>query len=505
MSLKVYNTRTRSKEEFVPLNPPYVGMYVCGPTVYGHPHLGHAKSYISFDLVYRWLVYLGFQVTHVQNITDVGHLTEDTEGMADEGEDKIAIEARKRRTHPMAVAEMYTRSYFEDMDALNIIRPHISPRATGHITEQVELVRQLIDAGHAYESNGSVYFDVSSFRDYGRLSGRNVEDMEAGARVQVHSDKRHPADFALWKKADATHIMQWTSPWGAGYPGWHLECTVMSTKYCNGPLDIHGGGIENQFPHHECEIAQWEAVHGGTFAKYWLHNNMVTINGGQKMGKSLNNYISLKELFEGRIDDAGRETNVKITKPYDPMVVRQLLLVSHYRSPIDLSNDALQAAQSGYNKLRDAVVAVRGALKSARPGDADPEVVEKVKDVETRFVEAMNDDFNSAIAMATMFDLARIAHPAVETDATQGTLALIDEKFRILGGDVLGIVTDRMTADADGDGGATLDAVMQLVIDLRADARKNKDFTAADKIRDALAAAKLILEDRPDGTAWKRE
>ncbi len=504
MSLKVYNTLTRTKEEFVPLHPPHVGMYVCGPTVYGHPHLGHAKSYISFDVIYRWLVHLGYQVTHVQNITDVGHLTEDTEGMADEGEDKIAREARKRRTHPMAVAEMYTRSYFEDMDALNIIRPHISPRATGHITEQIELVQQLIETGHAYEANGSVYFDVGSFGKYGKLSGRNVEDMDAGVRVKVHSDKRHPADFALWKKAGQEHIMQWSSPWGKGYPGWHLECTVMSTKYCNGPLDIHGGGIENQFPHHECEIAQWEAVHGGTFAKYWLHNNMVTINGGQKMGKSLNNYISLKELFNGKIEDPDREANVKLTKPFDPMVVRHLLLVSHYRSPIDLSNDALRAAESGYYKLRDAVVAVREALSSASPGDPDPKIAEKVMDVEARFIAAMNDDFNAAVAMATLFDLVRIAHAAVEAGARQGTLTQIDEKFRVLGGDVLGIVTDHMTADASGDGGETLDAVMQLVMDLRKNARANKDFASADQIRDALNAANITLEDRPDGTAWKR-
>jgi cysteinyl-tRNA synthetase len=503
MSLKVYNTLTRSKEEFVPLDPPNVGMYVCGPTVYGHAHLGHAKSYVSFDVILRWLRHLGYRVTYIQNITDVGHLTEDTEGMADEGEDKVAREARLRRLHPMAVTELYTRSYFEDMDALNIIRPDISPRATGHIPEQIELIEQLIATEHAYQANGSVYFDVRSFSGYGKLSGRSVEELESGARVEINPEKRHPADFALWKKAEPQHIMQWSSPWGRGFPGWHLECSVMSTKYCGGPLDIHGGGIENQFPHHECEIAQWEAVHGGTFAKYWLHNNMVTINGGQKMGKSLNNFVSLKELFSGRIGDPDRKANVSLTKPYDPMVVRQLLLVSHYRSPIDLSNEALQAAESGYHKLRDAVVAVRGALGTAKPGDADAKVAEKVADVEARFTEAMNDDFNTAIAIACLFDLAKIAHAALGSGAAKGTLELIDERFRVLGGDVLGLVTDKMTERA-GDGGETLDAVMRLVIDLRAEARKAKDFATADKIREALKDADLTLEDRSDGTVWKR-
>ncbi|UCG34461.1 MAG: cysteine--tRNA ligase [Phycisphaerales bacterium] len=502
MSLKVYNTLSRTKEEFVPIHPPRVGMYVCGPTVYGHAHLGHAKSYVSFDVILRWLRHSGYDVSYIQNITDVGHLTEDTEGMADEGEDKIVREARRRRLHPMAVTEMYARSYFDDMDALNILRPDISPRATGHITEQIELVTKMLESGHAYEVNGSVYFDVHSFKGYGKLSGRSVDEMEAGARVEVSQEKRHPSDFAVWKKAEAGHIMQWPSPWGPGYPGWHLECSVMSTKYCGGPLDIHGGGIENQFPHHECEIAQWEAVHGGTFAKYWLHNNMVTIHGGQKMGKSLNNYVSLKELFSGQIDDPQRKANVSLSKPYDPMVVRQLLLVSHYRSPIDLSDEALQAAESGYHKLRDAVAAVRGAMGSARPGEADAGVAEKAKDIEARFAEAMNDDFNTAIAMATMFDLVKVANAAVESGATQGALSLIDETFRVLGGDVLGIVTDRMTEAADG--GETLDGVMRLVIELRADARRNKDFAAADRIRDGLTDAGIVLEDRPDGTVWKR-
>ncbi len=503
MTLQVYNTLTRAKERFEPAHPPQVGMYVCGPTVYGHAHLGHAKSYVSFDIVLRWLRHSGYDVTYVQNITDVGHLTEDTEGMADEGEDKIEKEARRRSQHPMAVVEMYTRSYFEDMDALNIIRPDISPRATGHIPEQIELVRELIAAGHAYEVNGSVYFDVQSFPQYGRLSGRTVEEMESGARVAVHSDKRHPADFALWKRADASHIMQWPSPWGPGYPGWHLECTVMSRKYCGRALDIHGGGLENQFPHHECEIAQWEALHSPPFARYWLHNNMVTINGGQKMGKSLNNYVSLKELFSGRIEDPQRAANVKLSKAYGPMVVRQLLLVSHYRSPIDLSDEALLAAESGYNKLREAVLAVRGALASAPAGAADSQLAARVDEVETRFAEAMNDDFNTARAMASLFELVKVAGAAVAAGATRGGLERIDGAFRTLGGDVLGIITDDIGAVAAG-ADESLDSVMKLVIELRAAARKNKDFGTADRIRQALTEAGIALEDRADGTVWKR-
>lgn len=297
MALQLYNSLTRKKEEFKPINEGRVGMYVCGPTVYGHAHLGHAKSYVSFDLLVRYMRYLGYSVTYVQNITDVGHLTDD----ADQGEDKIAKAAAKEHKHPMAIAEYYTRSYFEDMDKLNCLRPDISPRATGHIIEQIELVKTLLEKGYAYESAGSVYFDISKFAEYGKLSGRNVEDMQAGARVEVSEEKRNPADFALWKKAEANHIMQWPSPWGAGFPGWHLECSVMAMKYLGKTIDIHGGGLENQFPHHECEIAQSEAANGVQFVRYWIHNNMVTVEG-QKMGKSLNNFINLKQAFTGEHD-----------------------------------------------------------------------------------------------------------------------------------------------------------------------------------------------------------
>ena len=295
MSLHLYNTLTRKQKNLSRLHEGKVGMYVCGPTVYGHAHLGHAKSYVSFDILVRYLRYLGYNVTYIQNITDVGHLTDD----ADAGEDKLAVAARKEHKHPMALAEYYTASYFEDMDKLNVLRPDISPRATGHIPEQIELVQTLIEKGYAYEVNGSVYFDVSKFKDYGKLSGRNVEEMQAGARVEVSEEKKNPADFALWKKAEPNHIMQWKSPWGMGYPGWHLECSVMSMKYLGKTIDIHGGGLENQFPHHECEIAQSEAANGVQFVRYWMHNNMVTVDG-QKMGKSLGNFITLKQVFQIR-------------------------------------------------------------------------------------------------------------------------------------------------------------------------------------------------------------
>ena len=293
--------------------------------MYGHAHLGHAKSYVSFDVLVRYLRYLGYSVTYVQNITDVGHLTDD----ADAGEDKIAKAARKERKHPMELAEYYTRSYFEDMDKLNCFRPDISPRASGHIIEQIELVKILLEKGFAYEVNGSVYFDVAKFPDYGKLSGRNVEEMLAGARVEVSPEKRNPVDFALWKKAEPNHIMQWPSPWGMGYPGWHLECSAMSTKYLGQPFDIHGGGMENKFPHHECEIAQSEAAHGVQFVRTWVHNNMVTVDG-QKMGKSLGNFITLKQAFAG--------THEKLSRAYEPLAVRQLVLSSHYRSPLDFSD-----------------------------------------------------------------------------------------------------------------------------------------------------------------------
>jgi len=494
MALYVYNTLGREKQAFKPIAPPKVGMYVCGPTVYGHCHLGHAKTYVSFDVIVRYLRYLGFDVTYVQNITDVGHLTEDTEGMADEGEDKIIAEARRRGLHPMAVVETFKRSYFEDMDALNILRPDISPHATGHIPEQIELIEKLIAKGHAYAVGAKVFFDINSFDDYGKLSNRRVEEMIGGARVEVDPDKRHEGDFYLWRPAAPEHILQWPSPWGRGYPGWHLECSVMGMKYLGQTLDIHGGGLENMFPHHECEIAQSEAANGCQFVKYWLHNGMLTVDG-TKMGKSLGNFITLKQLFAGQHE--------RMSKAYDPLVVRQFILNSHYRGPVDFSDEALGAAESGSRRLREAVLAVREAAQHAPDGKLGKAVRQILDQTRERFEEAMNDDFNTAGALSAIFDLVKQANTALTAGLTQGDAIAIDETFRRLGGDVLGLVLDRYPEEGAG-GGELLTPVMQVLIEMRAEARKAKDFKLADAIRDRLAAAGVTLEDKPDGTAWRR-
>lgn len=492
MGLKLHNTLSRKTEEFKPLHEGRVGIYVCGPTVYGHAHLGHAKSYVSFDVLVRYLRYLGYSVTYIQNITDVGHLTDD----ADSGEDKLAVAARREHKHPMALAEYYTASYFADMDQLQCVRPDISPRATGHIPEQIALVKTLIDKGCAYEVNGSVYFEVAKFPGYGKLSGRSVEDMQAGARVEVSPEKRHPADFALWKKAEPNHIMQWESPWGMGYPGWHLECSVMSMKYLGPTIDIHGGGIENQFPHHECEIAQSEAANGVQFVRYWLHNNMVTVNG-QKMGKSLGNFITLKQLFSGQ-----HET---LSRAYDPLAVRQLILQSHYRSPIDFSDAALTAAQSGYDRIAEAVIALRKQIGRAKRGAIDASAATELERLKGRFEEAMNDDLNTAVALSVIFELVKLSNRLVaESSVTVETLQAVEDTFNRLGGDVLGIVRKEYPHAAGGDE-ALVDHLIGLLIQQRQEARKKKDFAAADAIRNKLAEFGIVLEDSPAGTTWRRQ
>ncbi len=495
MTLKLYNTLTRKTEEFKPLAEGRVGMYVCGPTVYGHAHLGHAKSYVSFDVLVRYLRYLGYSVTYVQNITDVGHLTDD----ADAGEDKIIVAARKEKKHPMAIAEYYTRSYFDDMDKLNCARPDISPRASGHIVEQIELVKILLQKGFAYEVNGSVYFDVSKFPDYGKLSGRNVEEMIAGARVEVSPEKKHPADFALWKKAEPNHIMQWPSPWGMGYPGWHLECSVMSMKYLGKTIDIHGGGIENQFPHHECEIAQSEAANDAQFVRYWVHNNMVTVDG-QKMGKSLGNFITLKQVFT----ENPEPKHERLSRKYDALAVRQLVLNSHYRSPLDFSDEALHAAQSGYEKITDAVIAVRKQIKNVPKGQIDAGIAEELKQLKEKFEAGMNDDLNTSVALSSLFELVRIANSLVEKSGTAAeTLGAIDDLFTHLGGDVLGIVKESYP-QADGEE-KIIDELIKTFIAQRNEARKKKDFATADVIRKKLDEIGVVLEDKPDGTVWRRK
>jgi len=497
MGLQLYNSLTRRTEEFKPVNKGKVGIYVCGPTVYGHAHLGHAKSYVSFDILVRYMRYLGYNVTYVQNITDVGHLTDD----ADQGEDKIAKAAAKVHKHPMELAETYTRSFFEDMDRLNCVRPDISPRASGHIVEQIELVKTLISKGYAYEVNGSVYFDVSKFAEYGKLSGRKVEDMIAGARVEVSQEKRNPADFALWKKAEANHIMQWPSPWGPGFPGWHLECSVMSTKYLGQPFDIHGGGLENQFPHHECEIAQAEAATGKQFVKYWLHNNMVTVDG-QKMGKSLGNFITLKQVFADW-PDAKHE---RLSRKYDSLAVRQFILTSHYRSTLDFSDEALHAAQSGYDRIMNAVRDTVRQIVLAPVGELNGNVMNSLNQLRTKFEDAMNDDLNTSIALSVMFELAGLANEQIAKNATGETLIAIDNMFTKLGGDVLGIVKEQYQQQSKWSdwNEAILDKTILILIEQRKAAKQNKDFATADALRKRIEEIGIVLEDKPGGvTGWR--
>jgi cysteinyl-tRNA synthetase len=489
MALQLYNTLTREKETFTPLEEGKVGIYVCGPTVYGHSHLGHAKSYVSFDVLVRYLRYLGYHVTYVQNITDVGHLTDD----ADEGEDKLAVAARKEKMHPMALAEYYTRSYFEDMDRLNLLRPDISPRATGHITEQIELTQTLMDKGFAYESDGSVYFDVAAFRPYGKLSGRNIADMLSGTRVAAAQGKKNATDFALWKKAQSNHIMQWPSPWGMGYPGWHLECSVMSMKYLGKTIDIHGGGLENQFPHHECEIAQSEAANEAPFVRTWMHNNMVTVDG-QKMGKSLNNFILLKQAFTG--------DHERLSQAYDPMAIRQFILSSHYRSPLDFSDKALHAAQTGYERIRDTVIKLRQAR--APVGAADADITTQLAEQKKRFEAAMDDDLNTSVAVSVLFDMVKLANKAQSGGATQDTVRALEAQFNRLGGDVLGLVQETYPS-SNGARDELVGNLIDLLLEQRSAARKNKDFATSDLLRDRLTDLGVTLKDTAQGTEWSLE
>ncbi|MGQ9598169.1 MAG: cysteine--tRNA ligase [Anaerolineae bacterium] len=485
MAIIVYNYLTRRKEELKPIHEGYIGIYVCGPTIYDHAHIGHAKAYVSFDTIVRYLRFQGYQVRYVQNITDVGHLTDD----ADEGEDKIVKRAQKDRVEPMELVETYMRSYFEDMDALNVVRPNISPRPSCHITEQIGLIELLLERGHAYEVNGSVYFDVSSWPEYGKLSGRQVEEQEEGARVAVNPEKKHPADFALWKKAERGHLLRWPSPWGWGYPGWHIECSVMATKYLGQPFDIHGGGLENIFPHNECEIAQIEAATGKPFCNYWLLNNMVTVNG-IKMGKSLGNAIPIKEM---------------LTR-YHPMTLRFFILSSHYRSPTDFSESALDAADRGLERLTSTVGLVRARLHTAPNGDLDPEWAAKLEDYKARFVEAMDDDFNTPRAIATLFDLSREANTLLNSGqpVSRSTLEAVHNLYQTLGSQALGLIFDEQGRGDIVSGRDTLtEGLIQILIDLRHQARQARNWAAADAIRDRLANLGVVLEDGPEGTRWR--
>ena len=476
--LHVYNTLSRKKELFEPLNPPFVGMYVCGPTVYGDAHLGHAKSYVSFDLILRYLRYLGYKVRYVQNITDVGHLI----GDGDEGEDKLAQKARLEQTHPMQIAEKYTYTYFRDMDALNVLRPDISPRATGHILEQIAMIKTLIDKGHAYNANGNVYFDVATDPNYGKLSGRTLEKAEPGTRVETAFDKKNPADFALWKKADDSHLMKWDSPWSVGYPGWHIECSAMSSKYLGKSFDIHGGGLENKFPHHECEIAQSECAHGSRFVKYWMHNNMVTLEG-QKMGKSFGNAINLHEFFTG--------SHKLLTRAWNPQVIRFFLLQSHYRSTTDFSEDALHATETGLRNLHSII----SMIEKTEPGQGKPFGLDAFK---ASFEKAMNDDFNSAQAIAVVFEHLKEIRKRITSNQTPSNIDQLRILLRSIVEEVLGI---RPGEKMEENGELTY-RLIELLINIRKQARANKDFALSDKVRDKLQALGVQLMDGKDGTTF---
>ncbi len=489
MTLKIYNHLNRQIEEFIPLQAGFVGMYVCGPTVYGDAHVGHAKAYITFDVVHRYLEYLGYKVRYVQNLTDVGHLL-------DSGEDRIAKGAKRDRLEPMELVERYTRHYFRDMDALNIIRPDISPRASGHVPEQIELAQTLVEKGYAYESNGNVYFSVGDWPAYGKLSRRKVDELEEGARLEVSSDKRDPRDFAVWRAATPEHLMQWNSPWGQGFPGWHAECTVMARKYLGLPFDIHGGGLENIFPHNESEIAQCEAAYDQEFARFWVLNNMVTVDGS-KMGKSLGNAITIQQVISGEHD--------RLSQGYAPLAVRFFVLSSHYRQNTDFTDDALQSAAKGYERLLSAVGLVRQQLdKAGDDGTVDAEFAATIDQHKTQFTEAMDNDFNTPQALAALFDLTKAVNTLLNSgeEVSAGTLQAIDDVYRRLGGEVLGLIPDDLAGTGGPSPGLEEDLI-RILIDLRAAARKNKDWATSDAIRDRLADIGVVLEDRPDGTVWK--
>jgi len=483
MALQVYNYLTRQKEVFKPLERGRVHMYVCGPTVYDHAHLGHAKLYVAMDVVVRYLRFLGYKVRYVQNITDVGHLL-------DTGEDRILKGARRERVEPMELVEMYTRSYFEDMDALGVVRPNISPRASAHIPEQIEWIKALIEKGYAYEVDGNVYFSVEKFPEYGKLSGRKVEELEPGARVEVLEEKRHPADFALWKRAEPEHILRWPSPWGWGYPGWHIECSVMATKYLGETFDIHGGGLENIFPHNECEIAQAEALTGKPFARYWILTGSLTVDG-VKMSKSLGNFLTIKDAL----------------KLYRPEVIRAFILSAHYRGTLDYSREAMQAAEQGIRRLHNTVRAVRARMKETTmpEGTADLSYMADLDPYREAFLAAMDDDFNTPKAMATLHELARTVNRMLDSGQpiNHGTLAVIDQMFSELGGQILGIIPDQLEPPEVRSG--LVDGLMDLILSIRQEYRAAKDWARADAIRQRLAELGIIVEDRPEGPTWRLE
>ena len=490
-NLVIYNTLHRQKERFQPIAAPNVGMYVCGPTVYGDPHLGHARPSITFDILFRYLQHIGYKVRYVRNITDVGHLEHD----ADDGDDKIAKKARLEQLEPMEIAQFYTNRYHDAMRALNVLPPSIEPRATGHIIEQEELVKEIMENGYAYESNGSIYFDVAKYdkdHRYGVLSGRNLTDMINNSReLNGVGEKRNQTDFALWKRAMPEHIMRWPSPWSDGFPGWHCECTAMGRKYLGKHFDIHGGGMDLVFPHHECEIAQAVASQGEEMVKYWMHNNMITING-QKMGKSLNNFITLEQFFTGN-----HET---LQQAYSPMTIRFFILSAHYRGTVDFSNETLQAAQKGYERLMNAIEDLKRIQTAAT---SDENTKKFVAALRQKCYDAMNDDLMTPAVISNLFEACHIVNLLIDHKAqiSEEDLKELSETMRLFAFDILGLVNER---GANNDAReAAYGKVVDMVLDLRAKAKANKDWAVSDQIRDALAEAGFQVKDTKDGVTWK--
>ena len=486
----IYNTLTHKKEAFKPINPGHVGMYVCGPTVYGDAHLGHARPAITFDILFRYLQHLGYKVRYVRNITDVGHLEHD----ADEGEDKIAKKARLEQLEPMEIAQYYTRRFNSAMEKLNVLPPSIEPHATGHIIEQQQLVKEILDNGYAYVSNGSVYFDIEKYNKdykYGILSGRTLENIKDASRDTLAGvgEKKNQADFALWKKAQPEHIMRWPSPWSDGFPGWHCECTAMGRKYLGDEFDIHGGGMDLVFPHHECEIAQAQASMGHQAVHYWMHNNMITING-QKMGKSYNNFITLDQFFKGEHE--------LLTKPFSPMTIRFFILSAHYRGTVDFSSEALEAAEKGFARLMNGLK----DLKRIQPAKgSSPEITAFVKELNNKLYAAMNDDMQTPIVISELFEACHQVNLLVDRKAkiSSDDLQTLSQTMHLWIEDILGLIN---TNDNGGENKA-LDKVMQMVLDIRAKAKADKDWATSDKIRDDLNEAGIIIKDTPDGAIWE--
>ncbi|MEA3496218.1 MAG: cysteine--tRNA ligase [Bacteroidota bacterium] len=484
MTFTIYNSYSKKKEVFEPLNPPHVGMYVCGPTVYGDPHLGHARAAISFDILFRYLKHLDYKVRYVRNITDVGHLEND----ADEGEDKIAKKARIEQLEPMEIAQFYTNNYHKALDKLNCLPPSIEPHASGHIIEQINLIEKILENGYAYKTDENIYFDLVKYakkHPYGKLSGKIIEDLLSNSReLKGQSDKKNSIDFALWKKATPNHIMKWQSPWNEGFPGWHIECSAMGAKYLGIPFDIHGGGLDLMFPHHESEIAQSVASFGKEPCKYWIHNNLITING-QKMSKSLGNFITLEELFTGN--------HKAIKKDFSPMVIRFFILQAHYRSTIDFSNDALQAAEKGSKKLLLALDKIE-ELKASEKSSIDINAWVK------KCYSMLDDDINTARLIAELFEAAKYINRLAENKESlnEKDLKIFKSKFKVFVTDILGLISDSSSEDNNIDG------VVDLLLDIRQNARKNKDFETSDLIRDKLKDLGILVKDGKGGASWEK-